>query len=60
MMLFKDKHNDKHYICSKLTIKTPEQLSTVFIVNSEHISHLSISAVGFEQVAFAGSHPITL
>ena len=31
-------------ICSKLTINTPEQrqlrLSGVFIVNSEHISHL--------------------
>ena len=27
-------------ICSKLTIKTPERRSGVFIVNSEHISHL--------------------
>ena len=27
-------------ICSTLTIKTSEQLSTVFIVNLEHISHL--------------------
>ena len=27
-------------ICSKLTIKTPERLSYVFIVNFEHISHL--------------------
>ena len=33
-------------ICSKLTIKTPERrkwrLSTVFIVNFEHISHLAV------------------
>ena len=29
-------------ICSKLTIKTPEQLSTVFVVNFGHISHLSL------------------
>ena len=27
-------------ICSKLTIKTPERRSGVFIVNFEHISHL--------------------
>ena len=27
-------------ICSKLTIKTAERLSGVFIVNIEHISHL--------------------
>ena len=27
-------------ICSKLTMKTPERRSTVFIVNFEHISHL--------------------
>ena len=26
-------------ICSKLTIKTPERRSGVFIVNFEHISH---------------------
>ena len=39
-------------ICSKLTIKSPQQLSTVFI---EHISYLftpfsTVSTVGFEQV----------
>ena len=27
-------------ICSKLTMKTPERLSTFFIVSFEHISHL--------------------
>ena len=27
-------------ICSKLTIKIPERLSGIFIVNFEHISHL--------------------
>ena len=27
-------------ICSKLIIKTPEQISTVFIVNFGHISYL--------------------
>ena len=41
-------------ICSKLTIKTPQRRSTVFIVNFEHISYLhlfsSVSTVGFEQV----------
>ena len=43
-------------ICSKLTIKTPERRqrrrSGVFIVNSEHISHLfsSVSVIDFEQV----------
>ena len=42
-------------ICSKLTIKSPQRRSTVFIVNFEHISHLftpfsSVSTVGFEQV----------
>ena len=30
----------KFEMCSKLTIKTPERLSTVFIVNYGHISHL--------------------
>ena len=29
-------------ICSKLTIKTPERRSGVFIVNFEHVSHLVI------------------
>ena len=29
-------------ICSKLTIKTPERRSGVFIVNFEHISHLNL------------------
>ena len=38
-------------ICSKLTINAPERLSTIFIVNFGHISHLfSVSAVAFEQV----------
>ena len=43
-------------ICSKLTIKIPEQRhwrrSTVFTVNLEHVSHLfsSVSIVDFEQV----------
>ena len=42
-------------ICSKLTIKSPQRRSTVFIVNFEHVSHLfnpfsSVSTVGFEQV----------
>ena len=44
-------------ICSKLTIKTPERgqgqwrRSGVFIVNIEHISHLSSALiVNFEQV----------
>ena len=40
-------------ICSKLTIKTPERRqwrrSGVFIVNSEHITHLAI--VNFEHVS---------
>ena len=40
-------------ICSKLTIKIPEQRqcrgSGIFIVNFEHISHL-VSIVNFEQV----------
>ena len=41
--------------CSKLTIKSPQRRSTVFIVNFEHISYLfapfsSVSTVGFEQV----------
>ena len=27
-------------ICSKLTIKTPERSSDIFIVNFEHVSHL--------------------
>ena len=30
----------RYEICSKLTIKTPERRSGVFIVNFEHISHL--------------------
>ena len=41
--LFKvNKRNTKKRceICSALTIKTPERLSTVFIVNFGHISHL--------------------
>ena len=29
-------------ICSKLTIKTPERRSGVFIVNFEHISHFDL------------------
>ena len=46
----------KSEICSKLTIKTPEQRhwrrSAVFTVNLEHVSHLfsSVSIVDFEQV----------
>ena len=31
----------KWEICSKLTVKTQERLSTVFIFNFEQISHLS-------------------
>ena len=30
-------------ICSKITIKTPEQRSTIFILNFEDISHLKAS-----------------
>ena len=30
-------------ICSKITIKTPEQRSTVFILNFEDVSHLKAS-----------------
>ena len=42
-------------ICSKLTIKSPQRRSTVFIVNFEHISYLftpftCASTVGFEQI----------
>ena len=42
-------------ICSKLTIKSPQRRSNVFIVNFEHISYFftpvsSVSAVGFEQI----------
>ena len=42
-------------ICLKLTIKSSQQHSTVFIVNVKHVSYLftpfsSISTVGFEQV----------
>ena len=41
-------------IVSELKIKTPERRqwprSGVFIVNFEHISHLSVSIVNFEQV----------
>ena len=29
--------------CSKLTIKTPERRSGVFVVNFEHISHLVLA-----------------
>ena len=38
-------------ICSKLTIKTPERLSGVFIVNNEHTLHLfpDVSVAEFEQ-----------
>ena len=39
-------------ICSKLTIKTPEQRwhrSDVFIVNFEHISQISVFIVNFGQ-----------
>ena len=41
--------------CSKLTIRSPQRHSTVFIVNFEHTSYLftpfsSVSTVGFEQV----------
>ena len=32
-------------MCSKLTIKTPERRSGVFIVNFEHISHLALMFV---------------
>ena len=42
-------------ICSKLTIKSPQRRSTVFINTFEHVSYLfttfsSVSTVGFEQV----------
>ena len=42
-------------ICSKITIKSPERRSTVFLANFEHISYLftpssSVSNVDFEQV----------
>ena len=42
-------------ICSKLTIKSPQRCSTVFIVKFEHVSYLftpffTVSPVGFEQV----------
>ena len=30
-------------ICSKLTINAPERLSTIFIVNFGHISHLFLA-----------------
>ena len=52
-------------ICSKLEIKTPEQRqwrrSGVFIVNFEHISHLSnVSIVDFEQVNAETSQNVNL
>ena len=42
-------------ICSKLTIKSPQRRSTVFIVNFEHILYIltpfsSVPIVGFEHV----------
>ena len=42
-------------ICSRLTIKSPQRRSNVFLVNFEHISYhfppfSSVSTVGFEQV----------
>ena len=42
--------------CLKLTIKTPERLSTVFIVNLEHILHL----VALNKYMSSGSNPINL
>ena len=45
MFKVNNRHTRTRYeVCSKLTIKTPERrqlrLSSVFMVNSEHISHL--------------------
>ena len=46
---------NKCEICSKLTIKTPRRLYTLFIVNFEYIHSFSLcSAVDLE------SHPINL
>ena len=44
-------------ICSKLTIKTSERRSTVFIVNFEHISHLFLV---FLLLNLNKYHPINL
>ena len=63
MLKVNDRNTRSRYeICSKLTIKTPEQRqwrrSGVFVVNFEHISHrvLSVSVVNFEHV-IAGWEP---
>ena len=47
-------------IYSKLTTKTPERFSTVFIVYSEHILHLFLVLLLFtlNMQMFAGPHPI--
>ena len=49
-------NNGKCEKCLKLTIKTPEQLSTVFIVSFGHIPHLKT----FNKYMFARSYPINL
>ena len=63
MLKVNDRNTRSRYeICSKLTIKTPEQRqwrrSGVSVVNFEHISHrvLSVSVVNFEHV-IAGWEP---
>ena len=47
-------------IYSKLTTKTPERFSTVFIVYSEHILHLFLVLLllTLNKQMFAGPHPI--
>ena len=47
-------------IYSKLTTKTPERFSTVFVVCSEHILHLFLVLLLFtlNRQMFAGPHPI--
>ena len=46
----------------KLTVRTPERLSTVFIVNFRHIPHVFIvfSLMTLNKYRFIGSHPINL
>ena len=55
MFKVNSRHTRTRYeVCSKLTIKTPERRQWhrpgIFIVNFEHISHLVVFIVNFEQV----------
>ena len=48
--------------CSKLTIKTPQWRSSVFVVDFEHISHLFLVflLLTLNKLVFAESYPINL